>query len=239
MLTVPQYNVSYIAYTQTVYQNCSGTYLFRYSRRLFPVQFQHIPGRKDKDILLGYAQFSGNSRLGFQMPVFPVNRDGVFGFYQRVDQLDLFLAGMSGHMGILENDVGALAAQLVDDLRDCLFISRNGIGAENNGIVRLDGDFFVDICCHTGQGCHGFSLASCGDQHHLVIRVIPDLVDLYQRLIRNLQIAKLCCRTDDIDHTPAFHCHFSAVFVGRVDDLLYTVHIGGKGSNDDPGVSVF
>ena len=64
--------------------------------------------------------------------------------YQRIDQFDLFLAGMSGYMGILENHLRTLHGQFIDHLGHCLLIARNRVGAENNRIIGLDGDLLVD-----------------------------------------------------------------------------------------------
>ncbi len=80
-----------------------------------------------------------------QMTVFTMDRNCIFRFYKGVDQLNLLLAGMSGYMDILENNLCTLHGQFVDNLGNCLFISGNRIGAENDGIVRLDRDLLVDI----------------------------------------------------------------------------------------------
>ena len=120
-----------------------------------------------------------------------MDRNGIFRFYEGVDQLDLLLAGMSGNMDILENNLGSLHRQFVDDLGNCLFISGDRIGAEDDGIVRLDRDLFMDIGCHTGKCRHGLTLASGCDQNHLIVRIILHLIDLDQCVLRDLQIAKL------------------------------------------------
>ena len=57
-------------------------------------------------------------------------------------------------------------------------------------------------------------------------------------MLRNIQIAKARCRFDDAHHAPAFHNDLSAKLVSRVNNLLYTIHIGCKGSNDDTGILV-
>lgn len=55
-------------------------------------------------------------------------RNGVFRFYQGVDQFDFLLAGMSGYVNVLEYDVGTLCRQFVDDVRNGF--SFPGIGWE-------------------------------------------------------------------------------------------------------------
>ena len=41
---------------------------------------------------------------------------------------------------------------------------------------------------------------------------------------------------NDIDHAAAFHYHLPAVLISGIDDLLYTIHIRGKGRYDDPRI---
>ena len=113
-------------------------------------------------------------------------RNGVFRFYQGVDQFDFLLAGMSGYVNVLEYDVGTLCRQFVDDVRNGFFISRDRVGTEDHGIARQDRDLFVQVCRHTGQCCHGLALASGGDQE---LEKDPDLksrVDDYR--IRNYRL---------------------------------------------------
>ena len=68
-----------------------------------------------KMLSFGMPKAVGNIRLGLHVAVLTVNRDRIFRMHQRIDQLDLLLAGMAGNMDILENHVGSLHGQLVDD----------------------------------------------------------------------------------------------------------------------------
>ena len=72
---------------------------------LFIADFKYISRVQDKDILLWNSQVLGKSRIGFPVAVLAMDRDRVFGLYQGIDQFQFFLAGMSGYMGILEDDV--------------------------------------------------------------------------------------------------------------------------------------
>ena len=168
------------------------------------------------------------------MTVFTMHRNRIFRMNQRIDQLDLFLTCMAGYVGILENNIRPFHRKLIDHSGNCFFISRNRVGAENNGIARLDLHFTMHVGCHTGKCCHGLALASGCDQHHLLIRIILHLIQLDQGILRHVQIAKLCRRADNIDHTATLYHTFASIFIGRIDDLLYTVHIGCKRCNDDP-----
>ena len=109
------------------------------------VKLQNISGCKDKDILFGDSKFLNYIFLCGQMSVFTMNRDCIFRFYQRIDQLDFFLAGMSRNMDILENNLRTLHGKLIDNLGYRFLISRNRIGTENNSIIRFDHYFLMDV----------------------------------------------------------------------------------------------
>ena len=153
-------------------------------------------------------QLVGDGRLGFQMAVLSVHRNRIFGMHKRIDQLDLLLAGMSRHMSILEDHIGALGGQLVDNLRHRFLIARNRIGTEDNRISRHDMNLPVQVLRHPGQSSHGLSLASRGDQDRRLRRIVMQLLNIDERILRNPDISKFHCRRDDIDHAPAFHHDF-------------------------------
>ena len=94
---------------------------------LLAVHFQHVAGGHHKDILLGNPQLADQTVMGQTVMVFAVNRNGISGMYQRIEQLDLLLAGMSRYMGVLVNHVRPTLRQLVNDLSHGLFIAGNGI----------------------------------------------------------------------------------------------------------------
>ena len=112
------------------------------------------------------------------MAVLTVHRNRILRLHQGIDQLDLLLAGMSGNMDILEDYVGTLHRQLVDNARYSFFISRNRIGTKNDRIVRLDRHFLVHAACHAGQCCHRLALASRRDDDGLLIRVTLQLLNV-------------------------------------------------------------
>ena len=94
----------------------------------------------------------------------------------------------------------------------------------------------MNICCHTGQSCHRFSLASGCDQNGLLRRIILKLVDLDQCLIRNIEISQFLCNLDDIHHASSLYDHLTVIFTCRIDDLLHTVYIWRKCCNDNSGI---
>ena len=170
------------------------------------------------------------------MAVLAVYRNGVFRFYQGVDQFDFLLAGMSGYVNVLEYNVCALCGQFVDDVRNGFLISRDRVRAEDHGVTRQDRDLFVQVCRHTGQRCHGLALASGGDQDKLLAGVVFHLLDIDQGVFRDIDVAQLLRDGDDVDHAAAFDDNFTAVFVSGVDDLLHTVNVRCEGCDDDAGI---
>ena len=149
------------------------------------IHLQNIPGCQDKDIFFRDPKILYNMLLRCQMTIFSMDRDRISRFDKGIDQFDLFLAGMSGNVDILEDNLRTLHGELVDNLGYCLLISRDRVGTENDRIIWLDRDLLVDICSHTGKSRHGLTLASCRDQDYLIIRVILDLVDLDQCILRD------------------------------------------------------
>ena len=94
----------------------------------------------------------------------------------------------------------------------------------------------MDICRHTGKSRHRLALASCSNKNHFVIWIILNLIDLHQGLVRDLKIPQFCGGADHIYHAPSLYRYFSAIFIGRINDLLHSVYIRGKGCDNDPGV---
>ena len=74
-------------------------------------------------------------------------------------------------------------------------------------------------------------------QHY--VRVILNLIDLNQSLIRNAKVSKLCCSCDNIYHTAALYCNLASETISCVNDLLYAVYIGCKSGNNDSVCLIF
>ena len=235
MLTVPQHNVAHVAHAQTIHQNGSHGNLPHHLRAVLP-KFQHVSGGKHENILLLHAQTLGDLCLSLQMLELPVYGNSVFGTYQGIDQLDLLLTGMSRHMGILKDHVRPLPQQLVDDLCDGLFVAGYGIGGKDHGISRPHGNLPVHPPGHAAQGGHALPLTARGDNHLLLVRIILQLIDLYQGIFRNADALQIPCRLNNTDHAAPFHADLAAELIGRVDDLLHPVHIGGEGGHKDPRI---
>ena len=53
-----------------------------------------------------------------------------------------------------------------------------------------------------------------------------------------MQALQISGGLDDTHHAAALYTYLLAEFIGRIDDLLHTVHIGGEGSHKNSGVFV-
>ena len=113
MLAVSEHDISHISDSESVHKYCSCVYFVHNSRRLI-VEFQHISGLDDKYILFRDAERFCHLGVCFQVTVFTMHRDRILRFYKRVDQFQLFLAGMARHMGILKDNFRAFSGKLID-----------------------------------------------------------------------------------------------------------------------------
>ena len=146
MLSVTKYDITNIPDSKTVYKNCSCTIL---------IYLQNNSGVQNTNIVIGISKFLCNKLLRSQMTVFTMYRNCIFRLHKGVDQLDFLLAGMSGYMCILENNLGTFHRKLVDNLGYSLLITWNRMRAENKCIIRFNGNLLVDISSHTGKSSHG------------------------------------------------------------------------------------
>ena len=82
---------------------------------------------QNKDVILIHAQLMHQICLRFQMTILTMYRNGIPRLYQRIDQFNLFLSGMSGYMRIFKYNICTFGIQFVDHLGNRFFISRNRI----------------------------------------------------------------------------------------------------------------
>ena len=177
-------------------------------------------------------------RPGPKVLVLPVHGNRVLGLHQGVDELDFLLAGVARHMDILEDDLGPLVVELVDDPGHGLLVARNRVRGEDDRVVGLDADLLVHPRRHAGQGRHGLALGTRRNQAGPLVREVLQLVHGNQGIGRDADVAELGGGVDDVHHGAAFDHALAPVLVGGIDDLLNPVHIGCEGRNDDPGVRI-
>ena len=206
--------------------------------RRFLIQLQHVAGLQDKDVFLRDAQIPCDIAVRDEVLVFAVNRDRILRLHQRIDQLEILLAGVTGDMHILEDDVRALHQQFVDDVRHGLFVAGDRVGREDDRVIPVDRDFLMLAARHAGERRHAFALGAGGDDGRFVCRIIPDLLNINQGVFRHLDVAQLFRDVDRRHHAAPLHDHLPSVLICGIDDLLHAVHIGRKGRDDDARVFV-
>ena len=237
VLAVSEDDVAHVSHAESVNQDVADRNTVRHLRAV-RCQLKHVSRLQDKNILFGDTQFLNKLGLSLEVTIFSVHGNGIFWLDQSIDQLNILLAGVSGYMNVLEYDVRPLQKELIDHVGDRFLIARDGAGGEDNGISLSDRYLPVNALRHAAEGRHALALTSRRDNDGLLSGVVLELVYADQGIGRYVQAAQFGSRRDDIDHAAAFHDYLPTVFVGGIDDLLYPVHVGSEGRNDDPRVAV-
>ena len=86
---------------------------------------------------------------------------------------------------------------------------------------------------HAAQRAQRLALTAGGHQHHLLGRILIDLVDADEGALRDVHIAQLLRHGRVVDHAAATEGHLAAILHGEVDDLLDAVDVRRKGGDDD------
>ena len=116
MLPVAQHDIAHVANSQAIHQHRFDIDLPRNLTGV-AIQLQNIAIVENKRISPIVAQIRDQIRMAFQVTEFTVNRYKILWLYQAVDQLQLFLARMSGYVRILENNIRSLFREFIDDIR--------------------------------------------------------------------------------------------------------------------------
>ena len=117
----------------------------------------------DEDVLRRDAGLDGQPAVLDLHPELAVHRDEVLRLGQPEHQLELFLAGVAGHVGALDRvvvDVGAGLEQVVDRPGDVLLVARDRAGADDDRVARLDLDEAVVAVGHPRQAGHRLALGA-------------------------------------------------------------------------------
>ena len=238
VLAVPQDHISDISHSEAVDKNVADLNLLA-DRRSVLADFEHVSGAQQKDIFFFVAKFTHQLCLCLEVAEFTVYRDRVLGLYQVIDQLDIFLAGVAGRVDVLGDDIRPFQHQLVDDACDRLLVARDGAGRENDRVIGADRDLAVHAVSHAAQGRHALALAAGRDYDRFIPGIVFELIDIDQGVLGNIEDVEFCRSINDVDHAAAFDNDLASVFICVVDDLLDTVHIGGEGRHNEPGIRTF
>ena len=160
-----------------------------------------------------------------------------FGLVRPEHQLQLFLAGMTGHVRALDRvveDVRAGLEQVVDRARDRFLVAGDRAGADDHRVARLDLDESVVAVGHPGEAGHRLALRSGRGDHELGVGMVLDLVlgNDPRRVVG--QVAEVGRDAEVLLHRAPDDRH-APVHVGRgVEDLLDARDVAGEGRHDDP-----
>ena len=239
MAAVPEYDIAHISHTVAVHQHTSGG-----NGTVLPagvtIQFQYLTDVADENIGRIHAHVFRQLLVLHQMVVFSVDGHEEFRLGQCVDQLQFFLTGVAGYMHnrFVVVYVDAFFIHFVDDLANQLFVAGNGVGGQHHQI--LGGQLHLRVIRkgHPVQCRHGFALAAGGDDGDLFLGIPADVRNVNKHPLRHIHVAQPYRRSYHIQHTPPGDSHFPAESGAGIDDLLYTVDVGGEGRNDNPLVGV-
>ena len=144
---------------------------------------------------------------------------------------------MNGHGRVVQNR-HAVARKLVDDPSHQLFVAGDGTGREDDQILRAELDLRMVGKGHAVECGHRLALAAGGNQRQLFGAVFFYVVDVNERFFGQLHVPKLGGGPQHADHAAAGHGDLAAVLGADVDDLLHTVHVGGKGGDNHALIDV-
>ena len=241
MLSVPQNNCAYIANTGAVNKHLSGG---NSSVDLAGLsgQLDHTADLRDAHIFCGQSHLNSQLAVDLQMPLFAVGGNEELGLAQSVDDLQFLLAGVTGDvqsLTFLIHYFRTLAVQLVDDLGYRFLVAGNCGSGNDDPVAGYNVDLLVGGKGHPVQGRHILALRTGGDDNNFVFRQALYRVQIYDHPGGYFDIAQLLRYFQHVLHAAAGDGYFSAIAVGGGQNRLDPVHIGGKGGDNDPLVTVF
>ena len=167
----------------------------------------------DIDVLFGdIAQVLGRLGMAFELLELAVHRQEKLRMRQRQHELLLFLAGMARDVGvvhILVDDFRPEAEQAVDDLGHGLFVAGDGPGRDDDKVVGPHLDLAVAGLRHARQRRERLALAARRDEDDFFRRVLVDLVDVDQDVVRRVQVAEFARHLGVGDHAAAADGHLA------------------------------
>ncbi len=136
------------------------------------------------------------------------------------------------HRVALVHHADPIAAQPVDHPIDRVLIARDQRRRQQHHVPRSGGDHRVLVVGDTGQGAERLPLGAGGDDQHLIVGIILDLLQIDQGVLGDLQEAQLASDCHVAQHGAPDIDDLAAVFDGQVHDLLDAVHVGGEAGHD-------
>ena len=127
----------------------------------------------------GHAHGLGHLLVDLQHPLLAMQGDKEPGLRQRVDDLQLLLAGVAGHVQhirLVIHHVRALAEQLIDDPPHRHFVAGYGAGGDDDLVPGGDVHLLVGAEGHAVKGAHLLALGAGGDDDLLAQGQLLELV---------------------------------------------------------------
>ena len=174
--------------------------------------------------------------MNLQHTLLAMHGDEVLGLCERVDDLELLLAGVARnvqHIRAVVDDLDSLAEELVDDARDGVLVAGDGARRNDDAVAGADLDLLVLGERHAVQGGHLLALRAGGDDDLLVKRHRLDLVDVDHGVFRRLHVAEVGRDLCDVFHAAARNGDLAPALRRGVHDLLDAVDVGGERRDDD------
>ena len=180
--------------------------------------------------------------MDLQVALLTVYRDKKFRLAKCMNDLQFFLAGVTGNMQTLAlfiDYLSALAVQFVNDTGHCFLIAGDSRGGNDDPVAGLDIHLLVGGKCHAVQRRHIFALRTGGNNDHLVFGKALNGSQVHNSACRYFDITQLLGDLQHVFHAATGDGDFSAIAVGSGKNCLDAVHIGCKCGDDDSLVAVF
>ena len=160
--------------------------------------------------------------------IFTMHRHEKSRAHKVMHQLQLFAAGMAGHMDALIaaiDDIRAQFHKVVDGLYDQFFIAGYRIGGDNNSVTRYNSDLAVIRGRHACQSRHWLTLAARCADNDLLGAIVVNLVYVDDCAFGCMHIAQFHGDANHIHHAAPEYCNFALVMYRCINDLLYAVYV--------------
>ena len=165
-----------------------------------------------------HARLDRQTPMLDQHPELAVDRDEVLRPRQAEHQLELFLAGVTRDVGVLDGvvvDVRAGLEEVVDGARHVLLVAGDGAGADDDRVSGLDLHEAMIAVGHARQAGHRLALGAGRGDDDLACRLTADLILAQHSAGLVGQVAQVRGDADVLLHGPPHNGHAAVERRGR------------------------
>jgi len=160
--------------------------------------------------------------MQLELTVFAVDRDEVARLDQVDDELEFFLAGVSGDVdwrvgAVFVDDVCFAAEEVVDHPVDCFFVAGNDAAGEDDRVPLFDFGVFVIVDGRAGERRHGLALGSADEHADLFRREILHLAGIDDEAFWYFDVAEVFGDLGGVVHGAPDEGDFASVLVREFD----------------------